>query len=238
MADFYKLKAGQTLTVTANEGRVHVYSEQLSDGELTRGSVTFGPYLIDSDWLVNGDATVAIADYTTPLNGLIATNAGAPADAAQATIGVNPTGDDNALTFTAKKYGTEGNNISVTYVDPSANSQSLSVSVFRQDIIVSLATDGGGSITSTAAEVKAAIEASVAAAALVTVTIDTSDTGTGDDGSGVVTAIAKTALESGAGFGIGVSLPGSLCIDTTNANIYRNDGTQAVPVWVQLGDAA
>lgn len=30
---------------------------------------------------------------------------------------------------------------------------------------------------------------------------------------------------------------GALCIDTTNADVYRNDGTAAAPVWVKVGDA-
>lgn len=38
--------------------------------------------------------------------------------------------------------------------------------------------------------------------------------------------------------GEGVVLPGALYIDTTNSNVYRNDGSQAEPVWVRLGDAA
>lgn len=32
--------------------------------------------------------------------------------------------------------------------------------------------------------------------------------------------------------------PGTLYIDTTNAVIYRNDGTAAEPTWVALADAA
>jgi len=38
--------------------------------------------------------------------------------------------------------------------------------------------------------------------------------------------------------GEGVILPGGLCFDTTNGDVYRNSGTQAEPVWTQLADAA
>lgn len=38
--------------------------------------------------------------------------------------------------------------------------------------------------------------------------------------------------------GEGTSPPGALYIDTTNANVYRNDGTQAQPIWKMLADAA
>jgi hypothetical protein len=37
--------------------------------------------------------------------------------------------------------------------------------------------------------------------------------------------------------GTDVSLPGGLYTDTTNANVYRNDGTTAEPIWVLLADA-
>ncbi len=164
-------------------------------------------------------------------------NAGAPVNAAQATLSRNPAGDDNALTFTAVAYGVGGNDITIAYVDPGANDAELSVAVVGSDITVNLATGVAGAITSTAAEVLAAIEASVAAAALVTVAIDATDSGVGDDGSGVVTALASAPMTSGAGTALGEVLPGGLLSDTTNANVYRNDGTQAAPVWVQLADA-
>jgi hypothetical protein len=236
MGTKYTLKAGYTLTATANEGRVHVYSD--SDSFFTRSAVTVGPYRVDRVFTVDGDATVATAADTTSVRALLTSNAGAPVNAAQATLSRNPTGDDNALTFTARAYGTEGNSISVAYVDPGANSQSLAVSVFRQAITVSLATNGGGSITSTAAQVKAAIEAHVTANQLVTVAINTADTGSADDGSGVVTALSASAMTGGAGTGIGIVSPGALCVDTTNSDVYRNDGTTAAPIWVKVGDAA
>jgi hypothetical protein len=202
-------------------------------------SRTFGPYLAERNLTVSDGATVTTAESgIINIGGLLMANAGAPVNAVAATVNVNPTGDDNGLTFTAKTYGAAGNNIRVTYVDPGAASQLLSVSVSGTSIVVSLATNGGGSITSTAAQVKAAIEAVQAATNLVSVAIITSDSGVADDGSGVVTAMAATALASGAGDGIGLALPGALCVDTTNSDVYRNDGTTAAPVWVKVGDAA
>ena len=238
MAMIYKLKAGYTLTATVNEGRAHVRSSDGVDSAFTRSSVAFGPYLVDREFIVDGDASVALAAYTTSINSLVLANAGVPDNAAQAALTVNPTGDDNGLIYTARAYGTEGNSIKVGYTDPGANNASLAVSVFRQAITVSLATGVAGAITSTAAEVKAAIEAHSIANQLVTVAIMTADSGTADDGSGVVTAMAADALSSGAGTGIGVVVPGGICIDTTNSDIYRNDGTTAAPVWVKVGDAA
>lgn len=169
---------------------------------------------------------------------LLTSGAGVPADAVRASLSRNPAGDDNALAFTAVAYGTGGNSITIEYVDPAANDAALSVAVVGNAITVNLATDGAGAITSTAAEVLAAIEASVPASALATVAIDTGDTGVADDGSGVVTALASAPMTGGQGTSIGVSLKGGLYADTTNGLVYRNSGTQAAPVWTALADAA
>lgn len=258
MGTIYKLNAGYTLTVTAGDGKTaHVRQvEDSTIGAVVTSSQAFGPYYTDKQFSVTGDATVAMTveqsfeigtaaardtDYfvlATTLAGLLISTEGVPEDAARAALTVNPTGDDNGLIFTAVAYGAGGNDISITYTDPSANDAELSVSVVGSAITVSLATGEAGAITSTAADVLAAIEASAAADALVTVAIMTADSGSGDDGSGVVTAMASDGLEGGEGTGIGTALPGCLCIDVTNADVYRNDGTTAAPVWVKLGDAA
>ncbi len=239
MANSYNLKAGYVLTATAAATKASV---QDSTGAvvafLSPGfAQSFGPYLVERNFLISSDAAVSMAPYTVSLGGLLSSNPGAPVDAVAATVDVNPTGDDNGLTFTAQAYGAAGNEISISYVDPGGTTAALSVSVAGSAITVSLAR-AASAITSTAAEVLAAIEASPAAAALVSVAIMTGDSGTGDDGSGVVTAMAPASLANGAGTGIGSVLPGGICIDTTNADIYRNDGTTAAPVWIKVGDAA
>lgn len=236
MATNYNLKAGYTLAVTVNEGRAHVRSADGVDSAFTRSSVSFGPYLVDRVFLVDGDMAVTIAAYVTSINSLLSPSAGAPVNAVRASGTVNPTGNDNGLTYTARAYGTEGNSITVAYTDPGGTTAALAVSVARQAITVSLAR-AASAITSTAAEVKAAIEAHAIANQLVTIAIQTGDAGVADDGSGIVTAMAAAALTSGAGTGIGVSAPGGICIDTTNSDIYRNDGSTAAPVWVKVGDA-
>ena len=113
--------------------------------------------------------------------------------AVAASLSTNLTGSNNDLTFTARTAGVAGNSITIRYVDPAANSASISVSRSGTAITVSLATNGGGSITSTAAQVKAAIEASLYANALVSIANKAAN-----DGTGVVTAMAATALASGA----------------------------------------
>lgn len=230
------------MTVTPDTGaRVIVTClEDAAQSTPLRAACTFGPFLVRRTFDVSGKASVSMATATlsAALGTALLLSAGAPDNAAQASAAVNPTGDDNALTFTAREYGTGGNAITVTYVDPGANSAALSVSVAGKSIIVSLATGEAGAITSTAAEVAAAIAAANAANELVTAAVLTTDSGTADDGSGVVTAMASTALTGGAGFGIAVALPGAICIDTENGNLYRNSGTRAAPAWTMLGDAS
>lgn len=241
MSTQHQLKAGYALTVTPATGSpVNVYMVQdTSVSALLYSARTFGPYLFDCTFVITGSGETVSQSLASAANlgSLLLVSAGAPADAARASANVNPTGDDNGLTFTAREYGTGGNAITVTYVDPGAASQSLAVSVAGKSIAVSLATNGGSTITSTAAQVKAAVEAHQPAHALVSVAIQTGDSGVADDGSGVVTAMASTALSGGAGDGIGIAKPGAICIDTTNGLIYRNSSTTAAPVWTALGDA-
>jgi hypothetical protein len=234
MRKIYTLAAGRVLTVTADGANCFVRQvEDATVGGAVLTSAEFGPYRLDRTfWIDNGTGTSVEAQDES----LVLSGAAAPASAARASLNVDPTGNENGLTFTAKAYGAAGNQISVTYTDPSANDAALSVSVSRFDIRVSLATNGGGTITSTAALVKAAIEASTAASALVGVTIYAADTGAVDDGSGVVTAMAEAHLSGGAGTAVGTALPGSLYIDTTNDVTYRNAGTRLAPVWREQGE--
>lgn len=109
------------------------------------------------------------------------------------------TGANNDLVITAVPPGRAGNSIRIRYVAPGTNNAALSVAVSVRDITVNLATDGAAAITSTAALVKAALEASPAAAALVTAA-----DAAGNNGSGVVTALAWTSLSGGTG---GLPLP-------------------------------
>lgn len=121
--------------------------------------------------------------------------------ATAASLTTELTGDNNDLVFTAQDAykGAVGNNIQVAYIDPGAADAALSVDVDGLGtadnpfvINVSLATDGTGTITSTAAQVQAAIEAHADASVLVSVA-----NAAGNDGSGVVTAMAATALAGG-----------------------------------------
>jgi len=113
---------------------------------------------------------------------------------AKATLSTDLAGNNNDLKFTAKLKGHFGNTIKIAYVDPDAANAELAVTVSGTTITVSLATGANKAITSTAANVKAAIEAVPAAAALVSVANVAANSG-----EGVVAAMAATALANGAG---------------------------------------
>jgi predicted secreted protein len=102
------------------------------------------------------------------------------------------TGTNNDITLTANVAGVAGNNIALVLVAPGTANQALTVSVAGTVITANLATNGASAVTTTAAQLVAALNNNVAVANLVTVIIKA-----GDDGSGVVTALASTPLAGG-----------------------------------------
>ncbi|MEU8271900.1 M14 family zinc carboxypeptidase [Sphaerisporangium sp. NPDC049002] len=106
---------------------------------------------------------------------------------AQAQFG---TGSASIVYLSSKAYGSEGgNDITAALVNPNAAGSALTVGVNGKDIVVNLATDASGSITSTAKQVVDAVNANPAASALVT-----ASTYRGNAGAGVVAAAAATRL--------------------------------------------
>jgi hypothetical protein len=106
---------------------------------------------------------------------------------AQAQFG---TGNASIFYVTSKAWGHEGgNDITLSVVDPGAADQPLTVSVTDKAIVVSLATDGSGARTSTAAEVVAALNNDPASSALLT-----ASTYRGNAGAGLVAPAGVTRL--------------------------------------------
>jgi hypothetical protein len=101
-------------------------------------------------------------------------------------------GGNNDITVTAKKPGVAGNKIKIQFKDPTGNSKPLEVTAVNDVIVVSLATSGAGAITSTAADVIAAINSALVSKDLVVAALVADN-----DGTGVVTAVAATALAGG-----------------------------------------
>lgn len=100
--------------------------------------------------------------------------------------------NNNALKWTGKYAGSEFNDVSLTLTDPPGNNAALAVDVVGRDILVTLATDGASAITTTAAQLKAAIEASPAADLVTLAHVGAST------GAAAVVAVAKTDLAGGA----------------------------------------
>lgn len=103
----------------------------------------------------------------------------------------NMTAANADLTYTANVDGSAGNDITITHLQEVGNSRPLTVSVSANNqILVSLATSAVGVITSTAAQVKAAINAHPQASLLVTC----EDEGAG---AGIVNDMALANLAGG-----------------------------------------
>lgn len=99
-------------------------------------------------------------------------------------------GANNAIRWTAR----DPDRLPVVrLVDPAGASQALAVDVDGLDVIVSLATSVGSAITSTAAQVIAAVAEHDAASGLVAVGNEGASSG-----AGVVAAVAATPLAGGA----------------------------------------
>lgn len=163
-----------------------------------------------------------------------------------ATLTTSLTGSNNDLVYSAAYPGAFGNNISVAYVTPGTNNAVLGVVISyasgtaNPTITVNLATNGSAAITSTAAQIKAAVLADPVAGRLVTIANAASN-----DGTGVVTALSSTPLASGANgtasatnVGQSIELPvtglNTVVVDLDDAftlrQLYRMKGR-----WVSLG---
>jgi hypothetical protein len=120
---------------------------------------------------------------------------------------------NNAILWTAKVPGTAGESIKVQLLDPAQASQDLAVSVSGDTIVVSLETSAVPAITSTAAEVIAAVNAHLVANQLVTAANAGASTG-----AGIVAAVAATALDEGADWNVTPSCILAEDVDVTDGD--------------------
>lgn len=138
-----------------------------------------------SETFLHGAEVIEIDDGIRPIQtvrsaiiGLVGT-APDSAPEVKATLATGSASSNNGLTWTSKLYGIQGNDITVHLKDPKANSSSLAIAVSGKAITVNLATNSSGAITTTAAQLKTAIEANTAAHALVGVANTGASTGAG-----------------------------------------------------------
>jgi hypothetical protein len=100
------------------------------------------------------------------------------------------TAQSQAVVLTSRAWGHEGgNDITAEFVNPDAPDSPLSVGVIGNDILVSLATNSTGALSSTAAQVVAAINSHPGASALVVAL-----TYRGNAGAGIVQPRLKVNL--------------------------------------------
>lgn len=105
----------------------------------------------------------------------------APVNAKCATLATDFKVTNAELVFTGKLKTADYNGWAINLVDPKANSKALSVAVdlVAKEINISLATSGEGAITSTAKNVKDAIEAHSVASSIINVAYADENTGAG-----------------------------------------------------------
>lgn len=141
--------------------------------------------------------------------------------AATKTFGLTTAG----IVVTAKEAGVAGDSIKVSIINGKTSAAAISVAVTGKVIAVTC-KDDGTDITSTAAEVKAAIEGKPEAAALVTVTLVST-------GAGAMLAVAETALAGGADVAIANYAEGVLLYDVDVTNGPR-EGSMIIWGFVDL----
>lgn len=180
---------------------VQIATEITADAELTRITAFFD---------ATSSATLIFDDYTpggqfyfaTLLDWLIIVNGINPPrkyngglfqdDEVKAKLTTDLEGEKNDLVYTSKLHGALGNDITIEYHDPEEAEQELSIDITLYAIKINLATDENGAITTTAEDIKNAIEEHDDAKEIVEVNY-----APGNDGSGVVTAMAATPLSGG-----------------------------------------
>jgi phage tail sheath protein FI len=151
-----------------------------------------------SETFLHGVEVVEITDGPRPIRTVRSSVIGVVGTApdsqqeVKATLQIGVVANNNALLFTSKLHGELGNSSSVRLVSPGTASATLSVSVSGRDVTVNLATNADSAITTTAAQVIAAIAANDSANALFAVTNAGSSSG-----AGVVTAQRRAQLGGG-----------------------------------------
>jgi hypothetical protein len=172
-------------TVRCATGTYYTTQTTLLGGTVAR--LTTGPQLQDITLL--GDGYVrrypTVNDFSLTLDTFALRT-----EATYTTTGGNA---NSHIVFKHDLGGVAGNSYSITMTDPGAPSQSLAVSVVGKAVTVSLATDGGSAISSTANQVIAAIKASDACN-FINFTADRYSTETG---AGIVAALGTQSLAGG-----------------------------------------
>ena len=175
------------------------------------------------EWEADGPLDV----YTAPLIfNCIAAGGIDGTGAVAAEVTIDPGVANTALDYEAVVAGSLGNQITIQYVDPLALSSPLDVDVVGRAIVIYLATDGAGDITTTAGDIITALAAHPVASGMVTAV----DSG-GSTGLGVVTAWPATHLAGGEGVNIEIPLGATNSRLWTFAPTMTADDLEAMTLW-------
>ncbi|MGE4446618.1 MAG: hypothetical protein AB7C92_08270, partial [Synergistaceae bacterium] len=180
---------------------VQVAAEITADAELVRLTIYFdgtsSATIISDNYFPGGQFYFAtLLDWLIIVNGIDPPrkyNGGIFQDnEVKAKLTTDLEGENNDLVYTSKLHGALGNDITIEYHDPEEAEQELSIDITLYAIKINLATDENGAITTTAEDIKNAIEEHDDAKEIVEVNYAPEN-----DGSGVVTAMAATPLSGG-----------------------------------------
>lgn len=186
-----RTSTGVTPVTASTDALLGIAQYGVTTDEIAKGKGASVREMGISEWEAGGAVALG-AEVMADSSGRCVTLAATVA----ASLNTGVVANNNAITWTAVNPGTGGNSITVTLVDPGGDG-SLGVDVDGKDIVVTLAY-ATGAVTSTAAQVIAAVLEHDTASQLVSVANKT-----GSSGAGVVAAVAKTNLAGGAGAGSG-----------------------------------
>jgi len=137
---------------------------------------------------------------------------------AKASLTTNLAGMNDDLTYVAKVAGAAGNAITIEYVAPTGVANSpLSVTTIGTAMIISAATNGAGSLVSTASDVVLAVSAHPAS--MVDVSL-----AAGNDGTGLIGAMPPTNLSGGG------PVPGTITVSASGAKVGGGNSPYAYTV--------
>lgn len=217
---------------TPQTGDVVLHGASLSGADLLLAGESFDGTPANNSIALPGGLTVqpdaataiqlTISDWATVLKKKTVTALGSKIPGVQGTLLLDSTNANSDITCRER---TPGQAPTVALVDPSGANQPLTVAVSGKAISVSLETDGGSAIVSTAAEVIAALNANAAATALIS-----AEKAEGAD-TGVVEAIPAAPLTGGSAAGQPVTVFesgfASVTVDTvgTSPGLFLNPNT-------------
>lgn len=144
-----------------------------------------GKKIVPKGTIVGGVSASALADKTQKVQEKIS-----PSIKASLDIGVALS--LNYITYRAVDAGTKAHGIKIAHIDPEGNSKTLDIKVEGNTINVYLATDETGAITSTVADVIAAVNAHLIANQLVVASVKL-----GSEVTNIVSAAAAAPLAGG-----------------------------------------